>query len=362
MPRRPLPRTVTPIELPSSPRILVIRRDNIGDLLCTTPLITALRDRYPAAWIGALVNSYNAPVLAGNPCLDAVLAYDKGKHLSSLRAKLAAHWRRFDLIRDLRARRLDLAILAAPGYQASAHRFAVLAAPRMILGYSAANVRLLPERYPPEGVHEVVATYALLAALGVENPPPPMTVVPDAAEAVAVRSAIPAGTGPVVGLHISARKESQRWPIERFAALARRLHADYRARFLLFWAPGSSDDPRHPGDDGRAAALAAQLTGLPFAALPTQRLAQLIAGLSLCDRVVCSDGGAMHIAAALGKPIVCFFGKSDASRWHPWGTPHVVVQPQSQQIADVTVAEAVTAFAQLEPLLGARMAERRAEV
>ena len=54
--------------------ILVIRRDNIGDLVCTTPLLATLRARYPQAWIGVLANSYNAPALDGNPHVDEVLA------------------------------------------------------------------------------------------------------------------------------------------------------------------------------------------------------------------------------------------------------------------------------------------------
>jgi ADP-heptose:LPS heptosyltransferase len=90
-----------------------------------------------------------------------------------------------------------------------------------------------------------------------------------------------------------------------------------------------------------------RLPDLPLLALSTQRLPELIAGLSLCDRVVCSDGGAMHIAAALGKPIVCLFGNSDAARWHPWGVPHVVLQKESRNVADISVDEACAAFAQL---------------
>lgn len=335
------------IELPEAPRILVIRRDNIGDLLCTTPLLAALRRRYPAAWIGALVNSYNAPVLAGNPDVDEIIAYDKGKHLAGLSERLGALWRRLGMIRQLRGRRLDLAILAAPGYQASAHRFARLAAPRRVLGYSTNRVRLAPELRAPQGVHEVEATFGLLAALGLEGSPPPMVLVPDAAQVAAIAQALPPGNGPLVGLHISARKEPQRWPVERFAALARRLHAERGARFLLFWAPGSANDPRHPGDDERAAALVRRLAGLPFAAPPTLRLPRLIAGLALCDKVVCSDGGAMHIAAALGKPLVCFFGNSDARRWYPWGVPHVLLQKPGRHVEDVSVDEAAAAFAQL---------------
>ncbi len=345
---------VTTIELPESPRILVIRRDNIGDLLCTTPLIAALRRSYPTAWIGALVNSYNAPALAGNPCVDEILSYDKSKHLTTWGAKLEAYWRRLGLIRRLRGRHLDLAILAASGYQASAHRFVVLAAPKRTLGYSLANIHLTPELHAPQGVHEVEATFGMLAALGIQGPPPPMMLVPDAAETVAIAPLVPSGKGPLVGLHISSRKEGQRWPIERFAALAWQLHASYGARFLLFWAPGAANDPCHPGDDDKAAALIRELAGLPFAAPSTPRLAGLIAGLSLCDRVVCSDGGAMHVAAALGKPIVCFFGDSDAVRWRPWGVPHVILQKDSCAVGDITVAEASLGFARLEASLGKR--------
>ena len=57
--------------------ILIIRRDNIGDLVCTTPLIAALRKRYSKASIGVLANSYNAPVLDGNSDVDDLYAYSK---------------------------------------------------------------------------------------------------------------------------------------------------------------------------------------------------------------------------------------------------------------------------------------------
>ena len=64
-----------------SPRILVIRRDNIGDLVCTTPLIRSLREQLPGAYIAALVTRYNMAVLARNPDIDALFSYTKAKHL-----------------------------------------------------------------------------------------------------------------------------------------------------------------------------------------------------------------------------------------------------------------------------------------
>ena len=53
-------------------KILVLRRDNIGDLVLTTPVLAALRQRFPHARIEALVNSYSAPVLEGHPDIDRV--------------------------------------------------------------------------------------------------------------------------------------------------------------------------------------------------------------------------------------------------------------------------------------------------
>lgn len=61
-------------------KILIIRRDKFGDKICTTPLFEAIRRQYPVAYIAAQVNSYHEPEIQGNPHLDAIFAYTKGKH------------------------------------------------------------------------------------------------------------------------------------------------------------------------------------------------------------------------------------------------------------------------------------------
>lgn len=354
MPQAPEPADgATQVRFAEDASFLIIRRDNIGDLLCTTPMIRALRARFPRAWIGALVNSYNAPVLATNGDLDAVFAYDKLKHLASGESRLKALAARVVTMLSLRRRHLDCAILAAPGFQSSAMRFARMVAPRHVVGYAdtGGRVGIHISATAAHGSHETQACFRLLRPLGIEGEPPAMTLAADQTEVVGLGrlqgwEALDTA-GPLVGLHISARKPQQRWAVDRFASLARRLHQEHGARFLLFWAPGSQDNPRHPGDDEKMAALVTALDGIPILPIPTERLAQLIAGLSLCERVVCSDGGAMHIAAALGKPIVCFFGNSDAVRWHPWGVPYVLLQKESRDVADITVDEAVEAFRRL---------------
>jgi len=178
-----------------------------------------------------------------------------------------------------------------------------------------------------------------------------MKVFPDEERVERLRSAIrtisPQAAGPLVALHVSARKPSQRWPLERFAQLAQLLHERHGAAFLLLWSPGADCSPGHPGDDEKAEALARLMKHLPVLACPTPQLAELIAGLAVCDRVVCSDGGALHLAAALGKPMVCFFGDSSASRWHPWKAAYELLQPQSRDVRDISVEQAAAAFGRL---------------
>ena len=121
-----------------------------------------------------------------------------------------------------------------------------------------------------------------------------------------------------------------------------------KARFLLFWSPGSEQNPLHPGDDEKAKRLIALCDEIPLIPMPTYRLEELIAGLAHCNQVICSDGGAMHLAAGLGKPIICFFGNSNPARWHPWSVPYELLQPDSLDVSDISVDDAFKAYERLE--------------
>lgn len=340
--------------------ILVIRRDNIGDLICTTPLLSALRRHFPSARIAVLVNSYNAPVLSANPDADEVLVYRKAKHRAAGESRFAVWLGTLGLLRRLRRARYDVAIIATPARSAPALRFARWSGAARRIGYGSAADGLsdaLALDMAAAG-HETEAVMRLLQPLGIDEAPGPLKLFPLPSLRDALRRTVPPGTGPVVGLHISARKPSQRWPAERFSVLARSLAQQSAARMLLFWAPGAADDPRHPGDDAKAAEIMRLAGGLPLAACSTHHLEELIAGLSLCDRVICADGGAMHIAAGLGKPIVCLFGNSGAQHWHPWGVPHELLQAASLDVRDIQVEDVVAAWQRLESRLGAAAGTR----
>lgn len=334
---------------------LVIRRDNIGDLVCTTPLFSALRRHFPGAHIAALVNSYNAQALDRNTEVDEVYVYRKAKHRGSGESVFAIWWETWQLMQRLRKEHFDVAIVATPSRQAAALKFARWVRAKRLIAYSefTDGIGDLLSLDQASNVHETEAVIRLLRPLGIDEAPGPVRVFPD--EQLAARVLLPHGEGPVIALHISARKPAQRWPIERFAELAQALHTSYGARFLLFWSPGAEDHVQHPGDDDKASRLIALCEGLPILACPTYRLEGLIAGLACCDRVICSDGGAMHLAAGLGKPIVCFFGNSGAQHWRPWGVVHELLQPESQSVTDVSFNDALQAFTRLEQRLASEL-------
>ena len=137
-------------------------------------------------------------------------------------------------------------------------------------------------------------------------------------------------------MHISSRRPENRWPVKNFITLGNKLAKRYQTRVLLLWSPGSEKNVYHPGDDEKAQEIVAAL-GQDVLAYKTTCLSDLIGALSIADLTVCGDGGAMHITAGLGKPIVALWGSSSASRWRPYGVPHVLIQGESRQAKNICV-------------------------
>lgn len=324
----------------SNQKILIIRRDNIGDLVCTTPLISALRQHFAEAWLGALVNSYNAPVLDRNPDLDGVFAYTKAKHRGHGESLPGILWQRLLMMRGLRKMQLDDVIIATTSPQPRVIALARWLNPKRIIGFGDGDRLDVSLPLDNEDRHEVEDVFRIASIYGIDGPPPPCRVFAPVA--------VPPAPTLTIGVHISARKPSQRWPAERFAETIKAIAAQGSVRFVLLWSPGAEDNPLHPGDDAKAKEVLRQV-GSDVAVMPrpTQTLAELIAALAECDALICADGGAMHLAAGLGLPIVCLFGNSGAQRWRPWSVPYRLLQKPSFDVADIGVDEVVGAFSTL---------------
>lgn len=342
----------TPGPLSQPPRkIILVRRDNIGDLVCTTPALYALRQAFPAAELALLVNTYNASLLAGHPDLNRIYVVEKPKHAPG-RARGAVLWENFRVFRQIRRQRYDLALGCGSFTPTLAHyTFFTGAAAR--LGY----VRT-PGGFPwythplletPEPLHEVERVFRLLKPLGVAGEPGDLRLFPDLQEVArfqGFKAARLAGLGkPLVAVAISARIKNNRWPVERFGELIQCLLADGRLAVLLLWAPGSQASPTFPGDDEAAAGLIRRF-GSAILAYPTPRLPALVAALFGSDLVVTLDTGSLHLAAAARKPTVALMTAGKVPGWRPWRTPCQVLTA-SARVSDIPATQVLEAVREL---------------
>ena len=336
-------------------KILVIRKDNLGDMICTTPMISALRAAFPESYLAVLGNSYNAPLLHHHPDIQRVFSYTKAKHRSPSEGLFGVLAKRLALLLKLRHKRFDTVILAGANFSKYAYRTASFIRPARIVGYADKELKYLSRLgLPPirdDMEHEVVKTFRLLEPLGITGSPPPLKIGLSPLEKQWARQRWheekAEAPGMRIAIQISTRKLSQQWPIKRFGQLMQRLHTLTGASFALFWAPGDASNPHHPGDDGKAKELLKETAGIPVLPFAAKTVRQLLAGLSTCDYAIHSEGGAAHFAAAMGLPSLCFYGEALREQWHPWGVPYVILQPHSRIVSDLSVPDAMEGFVRL---------------
>ncbi|GBD96434.1 MAG TPA: glycosyltransferase family 9 protein [Nitrospirae bacterium] len=334
-------------------KILFIRRDNIGDLICTTPAIHAVRNKFPDAKIGILVNTYNADVVINNSDIDEIYIYEKAKHVPD-KNKLSVWWSNFKILQKIKKEKYDIAV-GCGSYSPRLARYTFLTGAKTRIGYLKRGIKKTksysaPLYEPEESLHEVERTFKLLTPLGIDGEAPDLKIFPGDNEVRKARdflntSAVKKGAT-LIAFHISSRRHENRWPVERFTELGRLINKHYKSDILLLWSPGSQKNVYHPGDDEKADAVINSLRPQPLS-YRTTRLRELIAVLSLADIVVCCDGGAMHVAAGLGKPVVAIWGCTDPERWRPWGAKHILLQDKSGKAKNVGAEEVFKAVSEL---------------
>ncbi len=284
--------------------ILLIKPGAIGDVLQMTPVIRALKRRFPQASISLLVGSYaTAELFKNNPSVTETIVFDKtaGGGRSGVLLKL---WRR------LRRSKYDLVI----NFQRSNLKtwfFASAAFPCRVLVY-----RKTQDRH----VHAVINYLETLAPLGIESPEVSLEITLDDADrafAEGILGALPNVGHPIVALNPGASHPVNRWETGCFAELTDRLAESLSARVIIV---GGSED------SGLAAEIEAKARLKPFVMTGKTTLRQLAALLERCDILVSGDTGPMHIATAVGTRVVGLFGAADPERTGPIGKGHRVLQ------------------------------------
>jgi lipopolysaccharide heptosyltransferase II len=293
-------------------KILLLRLERIGDLLMVIDAIRDARRAWPDAEIDLAVGSWNAdlarliPEVTRLQVADAPwLARGSGASWSSLLSR-AFDWRRSHY---------DLVINFEPDIRSNLLAW-ISGAPRRYGYWTGGGGALLtrasayaPMTHVSDNAKHLVARAARKAAIDPGEPPAGARLVPPPEAAARAEAILNGAARPLIGVHASGGRESKQWHLDRFAAVARRLAAERGATIVLTGSPADRsmvDEVKQGIGTARVVDAAGELD-----------LPSLAALLGRLDVLVTGDTGPMHLAAAMGTPVVALFGPSHVERYGP---------------------------------------------
>jgi lipopolysaccharide heptosyltransferase II len=314
-----------PKPLPGEIRsILVIRIDLLGDVLFSTTAAEGLRRAYPDAHIAMLTLPYTAPLAALYPFIDEVISVDTNQIRTVPTLINPFTWIGYwGVYRKLRSRRFDLC-LSLSGPMASLWAF-LSGAPQTVGYANEAYPRLLTDpitggRYN-ERVHEVEYVRRLAMHAGASDVPRTLDVrVPVQAQRTIAarleRVGIESHERLVVVHAGSVNGSAKRWPTGSWARFATEVSEAASVRIVLAGAKS---------DEGIAREVQAASGSHIASVVGDTTIEELIALLSRADLVATSDSGPLHLAVALGRPIVAPYGPTDPYVHGPYNPVHAAI-------------------------------------
>lgn len=312
-------------------KILIVKLSAIGDVIHTLPALNALRRHWPGARITWLVEEAASDLVIGHPSLDRVLVSRRKRWVADLRGR---RWRRslgeaMQFFRALRDTRYDL-ILDFQALLKSGVLIA-LARGRRKVGFDRGMEHMershlfLNERIPPVSmeIHALDRGLMLIGALGVPAGDVEYRIpVTDRDRDRVLRYMADVGIDParpIVAINPMAKWETKLWDPAKFSRLADRLVETRNAQVVFTGGP--EDRPAVEGIIGRTVRGTFNLAG-------RTRLKELAAVFEGSNVVISTDTGPMHLAAAIGTPVVALFGPTAPWRTGPHGDKHRVVRSE----------------------------------
>ncbi|MBE3100251.1 MAG: lipopolysaccharide heptosyltransferase I [Planctomycetes bacterium] len=304
-------------------RTLIIKPSSLGDVVQALPVLTALRESHPQAHLAWLVSTAFADILRGHPRLDDVRVFDR-RRFGRIGRSLGITTEFMAFIENLRRERfttvLDLQGLFRSGFLAAAtgakSRVGFASARELATLFYTDAVPL-----PHEDMHAVDRYLALARHVGLADPKATDHLPAPAETRAAVRRRLQdEGLGPdepFVVVCTYARWATKQWPAERFAEVLLRLHAETGARGVLAGSAAATDVGR------RIATAAAGARPIDLSDRTT--LKEMAALAAEARAMVTNDSGPMHVAAAVGTPVVAVFGPTHPGRTGPYGPGHHVL-------------------------------------
>jgi heptosyltransferase-2 len=277
--------------------VLVIRYSALGDVVLATSVLDPLRERFPDARIEWVTSRAYAPLLEGLPGLARVHQLGRGglREAVELAVKLRG---RFDLAIDLQNKVKSAIVARAAGRRQLVFR-------QRTPGQAALTLIGIDSPIRGPGATQLFAN--VLRPLGIDGPGRTRVSLPAGARDAAAAALAGAGR-PRVAVAPGASQATKLWPAERFAEVANALSAQGASIVLAGGGPADVEALAR-----FRAACRAPIDG-DLTPLPVEGLA---AGLAAVDLLVACDSGPVHLASAVGTPVLAVFGPTSKERWGP---------------------------------------------
>lgn len=301
-------------------RILVRGVNWVGDTILSYPAVQQLKDLFPKSHLAILVPSYLVDLWKTSPYIDEIIPFKKKRGISSL-------WEDILLSQSLKKRNFDLAVILPRSFRSAFHIYLARIPVRM--GYRSEG-RSLFLTHGLRRTQEILQTHRiyyyrkLIDFLGEGRSSPSLKIILREedqrwADHLLKSLEIPEG-GCLIGINPGATYGLAKcWYPDRFAELGKRLFEKWQARILFL---GKEDE--RPIIHEILPHLGTQ--GIDLAG--KTGLLQLAAILERCHLLVTNDTGTMHIATAVGTPVVALFGPTNPKVTGPWGEKNVVVKKE----------------------------------
>ncbi|MGQ0512059.1 MAG: glycosyltransferase family 9 protein [Betaproteobacteria bacterium] len=336
-------------------KVLVIKRDKLGDLLLATPMLAQLKGAIPGVEVHLLANDYNAWVIEGNAHVDRSWVYRRVR--SGGQVSLAAAWTGIRQGFALREQAFDWVIVANGDESPRAIRrgLSVNGKRTVAVCTDASNYPRLSDPLPiDDSLHEVERMLRLLGPLGVPMPAQagaPRYVLPARSAAFAAQwlKARNLKVGGYIVLGLGARRPKKQPSTRQVLDWSAHFKREWGLDTVFMWTPGKSDDPMYPGDDATAQpVLDAQAPQIIAHRGPLWEALGLVwsARTSLFP-----DSGLMHFAAASPGGVLGFFAETDVSphprQWGPRGARAAYLEAEKSvpELGDAAVLEALARLA-----------------
>ncbi len=304
-------------------RILLIKPSALGDIIHALPVLSGLRQRYPRAHISWLVNREYLDLLAEHPLLDQAIPFDR-QALRSIRGTMRWALDARAFVRNLRQQRFELAIDLQGLFRSGLLAWVSGAPVRLGFRPAREGAGVFYNRTIPtsdRNVHAVDRNYQVARVLGFDMLPIdfPLNVAADHRD---VLRQILGDLGlephsPYAVVVPGSRWETKNWDPDRFAAVIDRLHHHPQLGAVLSGSP--SERPLCERIARQCRRPVVNLAG-------RLNLPEWVALIEQAAVVLCNDSAALHVAAALGRPLVTIFGPTDPRRTGPYGSPAAVLQ------------------------------------